>query len=143
MMADTDAAEVVQRLHRALGGQDGLDAAEELFAPDFVSHNLPPGLPPGREGVRIWYETLRAAFPDLTVEIDELVAAGDRAAAATTLRGTHTGELMGIAPSGRHVEVTGIDMVRVADGRIVEHRGLTDTVGLLRQISAEEEPEPG
>jgi predicted ester cyclase len=142
-MAGTEAAEVVQRLHRALRGPDGLDAAEDLFAPDFVSHTLPPGLPPGRAGVRIWYEMLRAAFPDLIVEIDELVSAGDRAATATTLRGTHTGELMGIAPSGRSVAVTGIDIVRVADGRIVEHRGLTDTVGLLRQISAGEEPEPG
>ncbi len=138
----SDAAEVVQRLHDAV--RDGaMEAAAELFAPDFVSHNLPPGLPAGRDGVRIWYETLQAAFPDLSVEIDDLVAAGDRAAAATTLRGTHTGELMGIAPSGRRVAVTGIDIVRVADGRIVEHRGLTDTVGLLRQISAGEEPEPG
>ena len=133
-MADSDAGQVVERLHRAL--HDGrLEGAEELFAPDFVSHNLPPGLPPGREGVRIWFETLRAAFPDLTVELDELIVAGDRAAAATTLSGTHEGELMGIEPSGRRVAVTGIDMIRIADGRIAEHRGLTDTVGMLRQIS--------
>jgi predicted ester cyclase len=69
------------------------------------------------------------------VTIDELVADGDRAAVATTTTGTHTGELLGVAPTGRRVAVTGIDMVRVEDGRIVEHRGLTDTVGLMRQLS--------
>ena len=135
-MPDSDAATVVQRLHQAVEA-GRLDEAEELFAPEFVSHNLPPGLPAGRDGVRAFYAGLRAAFPDLTIELDELLGAGDRAAAATTLCGTHTGELLGIAPSGRRVAVTGIDMVRVAGGRIVEHRGLTDTVGLLRQIGAE------
>ena len=64
----------------------------------------------------------------------EVVAEGDRAAVATTIEGTHEGELLGMAPTGRRVSVTGIDLVRVADGRIVEHRGLTDTVGLLRQL---------
>jgi predicted ester cyclase len=138
-VAVSEAAEVVERLHRALREPDDREAAEALFAPDFVSHNLPPGLPPGVEGVRIWFETLLAAFPDLSVEVDELIAAGDRVAVATTLRGTHTGELMGIAPTGRQVAVTGIDMIRIAEGRIAEHRGLTDTVGLLRQISAQPE----
>jgi predicted ester cyclase len=71
----------------------------------------------------------------VTVEIDELVADGDRVAVATTFTGTHSGELMGMAPTGRTVSVTGIDIVRVADGQIVEHRGLTDIVGLMRQLS--------
>jgi predicted ester cyclase len=53
---------------------------------------------------------------------------------ATTIRGTHTGELLGLPATGRRLEVVGVDMVRVRDGRIVEHRGLTDTVGLMRQL---------
>jgi predicted ester cyclase len=77
----------------------------------------------------------RDAFPDVTVEIDELVADGDRVAVATTFTGTHTGSLMGVEPTGRRVSVTGIDIVRVEGGRIVEHRGLTDVVGLMRQLS--------
>lgn len=68
------------------------------------------------------------------MRVDEVVVEGDRAAVATTIEGTHTGELLGMAPTGRRVSVTGIDLVRVAGGRIVEHRGLTDTVGLLRQL---------
>ena len=75
-------------------------------------------------------------MPDVQVRIDEIVVEDDRAAVATTIEGTHTGALMGIEPTGRRIAVRGIDMVRVADGRIVEHRGLTDTVGLLRQLSA-------
>jgi predicted ester cyclase len=99
-----------------------------------VSHNNPPGFPPGRDGVKQFFATFRDAFPDVSVAIDELVADGDMVAVATTFTGTHEGELMGIAPTGRRLSVTGIDMVRIAGGRIVEHRGLTDIVGLMRQL---------
>jgi steroid delta-isomerase-like uncharacterized protein len=107
---------------------------DDFFAPDFVSHNNPPGFPPGVEGVKRFFATFRDAFPDVSVQIDEIVADGDRVAVATTFTGTHEGELMGVAPTGRRVSVTGIDIVRVKDGRIVEHRGLTDIVGLMRQL---------
>ena len=96
---------------------------------------MPPGFPQGIEGVRLFFTAFREGMPDVHVRIDEIVAEGDRAAIATMIEGTHTGVLMGIEPTGRRISVRGIDMVRVADGRIVEHRGLTDTVGLLRQLS--------
>jgi steroid delta-isomerase-like uncharacterized protein len=127
--------ELVERLHGELLASCDLAALDRFFAPDVVSHNMPPGFPPGIEGVRRFFATFQAAFPDLTVRVDEVVAEDDRAAVATTIEGTHEGELLGIAPTGRRVSVTGIDLVRVARGRIVEHRGLTDTVGLLRQLS--------
>ena len=97
---------------------------------------MPPGLPEGVDGVKAFFEMLRSAFPDIQVRVDEIVVDGDRAAAATTMTGTHQGDLLGIAPTGRRVEFTGIDLVRIdADGLIAEHRGLTDTVGILRQLS--------
>jgi steroid delta-isomerase-like uncharacterized protein len=108
---------------------------DSFFAPEFVSHNNPPGFPPGVDGVKQFFSMFRDAFPDVTVEIDEMVAEGDRVAVATTFTGTHEGELMGVAPTGRRVSVTGIDIVRVADGKIAEHRGLTDIVGLMRQLA--------
>ena len=129
-----DARELVERLHAELFASGDLATLDRFFAPDVVSHNMPPGFPAGIEGVRRFFETFRTAFPDVSVRVDEVVAEGDRAAVATTIEGTHDGELLGFAPTGRRVSVTGIDLVLVRDGRIVEHRGLTDTVGLLRQL---------
>jgi steroid delta-isomerase-like uncharacterized protein len=128
--------ELIERLHRELLTERDLAVVDRFFAPDFVSHNNPPGFPDGVEGVKRFFAMFRDAFPDAGVRIDEIVDAGDRVAVATTLTGTHRGELMGVAPTGRVVEVTGIDIVRIEDGRIAEHRGLTDIVGLLRQLTA-------
>ena len=129
--------ELVRRLHAALLDARDPDVVDDFFAPDFVSHNNPPGFPPGVEGVKRFFTMFRDAFPDVSVAVDEMVVDGDRVAVATTFTGTHEGELMGMAPSGRRVSVTGIDIVRVSGGRIVEHRGLTDMVGLMRQLTAE------
>jgi predicted ester cyclase len=108
---------------------------DRFFSHDFVSHSIPPGLPPGVEGVKAFFSLLRDGLPDIEVSIDELVAEGDKVAVATTISGTHERELMGVPPTGRRVAVMGIDLLRFDDGMIVEHRGLTDTVGLLRQLT--------
>jgi steroid delta-isomerase-like uncharacterized protein len=129
--------ELVRRLHEELFASGDLETLDRYFAEDFVSHNTPPGFAPGLPGVRTFFAMFRDAFSDLAVAIDEMVAEGDRVAVATTTTGRHTGEILGVAPTGRSVSVTGIDMVRIADGRIVEHRGLTDTVGLLRQLGGD------
>jgi predicted ester cyclase len=123
-------------MHTELLASRDLDRLGEFFADEFVSHNMPPGLPQGLAGVRAFFQAFLDGLSDIEVTIDELVADGDRVAVATTTTGTHSGELLGAAPSGRRIAVTGIDIVRV-DGRIVEHRGLTDTVGLLRQLHAD------
>ena len=134
-----EAGDLVRRLHAALLDTRDPAVVDSFFADDFVSHNNPPGFPPGSEGVKQFFSMFRDAFPDASVAIDELVEEGDRVAVATTLTGTHEGELMGMAPTGRRVSVTGIDIVRVAGGRIVEHRGLTDIVGLMRQLGGDAE----
>jgi ketosteroid isomerase-like protein len=121
------AREVVERLHAEAMSTRDLAVLDAWFAPDFVSHNIPPGLPAGLDGVKAFFAAFREALPDVEVTVDQVVDGGEWAAVATTSRGTHPA-------SGRRVEVTGIDMVRVRDGRIAEHRGLTDTVGFLRQI---------
>jgi len=130
-----DPRELVTRLHSELFASGDLATLDRFFAPDVVSHDMPPGFPQGIEGVRRFFQSFHDAFPDISVRVDEIVVEGDRAAIATTIVGTHDGELLGIAATGRRVAITGIDLVRVQDGRIVEHRGLTDTVGLLRQLS--------
>ena len=130
------AEEVVRRLHGELLASRDLDRLGQFFAEDFTSHNMPPGLPQGIDGVRAFFQVFLDGLSEIEVTVDDLVADGDRVAVATTTAGVHTGELLGVAPTGRRVEVTGIDIVRV-DGKIVEHRGLTDTVGLLRQLGAQ------
>jgi predicted ester cyclase len=132
---DVDPRDLVRRLHAALLDARNPDVVDSFFAPEFVSHNNPPGFPPGVDGVKRFFSMFRDAFPDVEVEIDEIVAEGDRVAVATTFTGTHEGELMGMAPTGRRVAVTGVDIVRVADGKIAEHRGLTDIVGLMSQLA--------
>jgi steroid delta-isomerase-like uncharacterized protein len=131
-----DPRDLVRRLHaEALTTRD-LDAVDAFFDPGFVSHNRPPELPEGVAGVKAFFALFRDALPDVEVTVDQLMAEGEWVAVATTTRGTHTGApLLGLPATGRALTITGIDMVRVRDERIVEHRGLTDTVGLLRQLS--------
>ena len=131
-----DNAEVISCLHQALFDSGDLDAVvDAFFAASFVSHNTPPGLPSGIEGVKAFFALFRDGLSDIEITVDQIVSQHDTVAVATTTCGTHTGHLFGIAPTGQRVSVTGIDIVRLAEGKIIEHRGLTDTVGLLRQLS--------
>jgi steroid delta-isomerase-like uncharacterized protein len=131
-----DAGSLLRRLHAEVLAARDPAVVEAFFAPDFLSHTNPPGMPAGVEGARRFFAMFHEAMPDAEVAIDELIADGDRAAVATTITGTHTGHLLGVAPTGRRLSIVGVDMVRVRDGLIVEHRGLTDTVGLMRQLGS-------
>ena len=114
------------------GGNES--AAEELLAADFVDHTPFPGVSPDREGVKRLFAALRQAFPDLRAKIHDQVAEKERVATRKTFRGTHRGEFLGIAPTGRSVSFDAIDVVRIADGRIAEHWNVLDLMGLLQQI---------
>jgi predicted ester cyclase len=127
--------DVVRRLYEeGLGGED-LSVIDEVFSPEFVSHTRPPELPEGPQGVKDFFQLFREALDELDLSIDEMVCDGEWVCVATTTCGVHAGELLGMKPTGRRLEIHGLDMIRVREGLIVEHRGLTDTVGLLRQLS--------
>ncbi len=111
-------------------------ALDELVAPDYVDHSAPPGMPAGREGLKQITEMFRRAFPDGRMTIEDMVAERDRVATRKTFRGTHQGDLMGIAPTGRTVMIGLIDVVRLAGGQVVESWSQGDDLGLLRQIDA-------
>lgn len=115
--------------------------AYELIAPDFVDHAAPPGMQQGPGGFRAAVAAFRNAFPDLHVTIEEHIAEGDRVARRMTLRGTHHGDLFDIPPTGKAMTITGIHIVRLADGKIAEHWGCNDDVGLLQQIGVIPAPE--
>jgi steroid delta-isomerase-like uncharacterized protein len=113
-----------------------LDRVEEIIAPDEVDHALPPGTPAGLEGVKQVFRLLHTAFPDLQIQIDDLIAEGDQVVGRVTARGTHRGEFMGIAPTGKPVSFNAIDVVRIAGGKIVERWSQADNLGLLQQLGA-------
>ena len=86
--------------------------------------------------MRQQFDGFRRAFPDFRATILDQIAEGDKVVTRKVFHGTHEGELMGIPPTGREVEIQVIDIVRLADGRIVEHRNVVDRLGLLQQLGA-------
>lgn len=95
-------------------------AAEEVYAVDVVIHNAAPGNPGGIEGVKLTVSSVRAAFPDLEFATEDLLAEGDKVAQRWSWTGTQEGEFMGNPPTGKKTTMSGISIVRVANGKIVE-----------------------
>lgn len=114
--------------------QGRLNVIDEICAKDFVDHTAPAGLPSGREGVKMQFTMLRNAFPDMKATLHEQIAEGEKVANRKTVQGTHRGEFMGFAPTGKVVSFEVIDMIRIVDGKIVEYWNSTDRIGLLRQL---------
>jgi steroid delta-isomerase-like uncharacterized protein len=111
-----------------------LGAVDTFLAEDFVNHDPPFGAPPDREGMRAAGAMFRAAFPDWHSDPVLLIGEGDLVAEQFTASGTQRGEIMGAAASGRTVTLSGINVFRVRDGRIVERWGRLDDLGLLTQL---------
>lgn len=108
-------------------------ALKELVHPDYI-YRAPGQELLGPEAIQSLFEAYRAAFPDLHIDIDDLVATGDRVVIAFTLTGTHTGELMGIDATGSRVEVNGTVFSRFESGQIVEEWEVLDQLSLFEQL---------
>ncbi|MGX4688184.1 ester cyclase [Streptomyces sp. JNUCC 63] len=116
-----------------------LDALDEIVAPDSIDHDPAPGQVPGPEGYKAMFDELRAAFPDLHVEVEHLVATDDELAFAYTITGTHRGPLMGQPATGKKVSYRGMQISRFdSDGKLVERWGSSDELGMLRQLGLAE-----
>jgi steroid delta-isomerase-like uncharacterized protein len=133
-MAPTDIKSLAHRWAEIWSASGDLAIVDAIVAPEFVSHGAPPGLPTGPEGVKQWVSVFRAAFPDLYSVVDDVIAEGDRVVERFHAGGTHRGDFFGIPPTGVKGEITGINIFRVVDGRIVEHWGNSDDMGLMRQL---------
>jgi steroid delta-isomerase-like uncharacterized protein len=127
---------VAQRFGQQVWGRGDMQAADEVLEDDFVEHNPAPGQAPGREGHKQVLKVWRAAFPDLTITADDVLADGDKVALRWTAHATHHDELMGMPATGRPVTLTGIDILRIVDGRIVERWGEFNGVEMLQQLGA-------
>jgi predicted ester cyclase len=128
---------VVARFNREVIGQGSRQAFAELVAEDVVNHAAPPGAPNGAQSMVLFIlEILRKGFPDIQVEILDQIAEGDRVTTRKVLRGRHTGEFMGIPPTGKHVAIKVIDIIRLRDGKYAEHWGLSNLMEVMQELRA-------
>jgi len=126
---------IVRRYQQAYS-TNNLDDLDELVADDLITHALMPGMPPGLEGGKQIHRMTVAALPDMHVAIEDLLAEGDKVVMRFTATGTFKNEFIGLPPTGKLITFTGISIFRLAGGKIVEHWGQEDELGLMRQLGA-------
>lgn len=134
------AATVVRQFFAAANSSD-VEAVRPYIADDIVVHTSIPGIAPGRDGFETFMGVYFGAFPVQRTEVDQVVGDGDRVAVLHTHHLTHGGEFAGLPPTGKQVMIEGLELFRVADGRIVEMWHHDDLLSLLQQLGAI--PAPG
>jgi len=128
---------LVVRFYEELSNQGNYEAADELVAADYVRHDLRPGdAPPGPAGQKAVAQRFRAAFPDVRLEVEALVAEEDLVVARWTMSGTHRGAWGEVGATGRSVRFSGVNFFRIAEGKIAEIWNLRDDLGLREQVGA-------
>ncbi len=128
---------LAHRLMEEVWSKGNLSVTHEIIAPNFTNHDpSTPDFGPGPEAYNQIVSLYRNAFPDAKFNIDETIAEGDKVAVRYTCLGTHQAELSGIAPTGKHVTITGILIFRIGNGKIEEAWVNWDALGLLQQLGA-------
>ena len=128
---------IVTRVNKEFIEGGKTETVYELFSPDFINQTAPPGSPQGPEAIIYFFDhMLKPAFPDLKVVIHEQVAEGDKVTTRKSFHATHKGEFFGVPASNKNVSMEVIDIIRLRDGKYVEHWGILDMQGLMGQITA-------
>ena len=130
---------IARRFLDELWNQSNFGFVDQLLASDYDGHSST--VIRGPEGTMAFVPRLRNAFPDFQFSILGQIAEGDEVATRWTIRGTHTGEFQGVPPSGKPIEMTGITIFRIANGKLIEGWTNEDLLGLLQQLGAV--PVPG
>jgi len=125
--------QAIRRFIKEVINNENFSIISELIHPDYV-HRSPDGEVYGSEGLKALFSSYRTAFPDLNIDIDDLVVAGDKTVLSFTLTGTHKGELMGIAATNQPVKVHGIVISRFEEDKIVEEWEIVDLLTMFQQI---------
>ena len=134
-MHPSDPESVIRRLIDEGFTRGRLEVADELVAEDVVEHqDFGPGHADGPDGVKAVITSLRRAFPDFELTIEDLVVDRDTVWIRNLATGTNDGPYLGHEPTGRRIRISVFDMARVVDGRIVEHWGVPDRLGVLFQL---------
>jgi steroid delta-isomerase-like uncharacterized protein len=129
-----DSAELCVRVNQELFGAGRLELADELIAPDFLNHEAPPDAPRGPESVKQTVRWLASGLDDISYDVEDVFAAGDRVALRVTMNATQAREFMGRPASGRSFSTRQIHIFRVADGKVAEHWAARDDLGMARQL---------
>jgi steroid delta-isomerase-like uncharacterized protein len=131
-----DLKELTRKYIDQVWNEGRLDLIDQLVAPGCVTHDpaAPGGALTGPEGLKQLVSMYRSAFPDTKFELNDLIAEGDKAAARISASGTHKGALMGIAPTGKRVSISGIVITQFRDGKQVESWSSYDQLGMLQQL---------
>jgi steroid delta-isomerase-like uncharacterized protein len=126
---------IVRRLIEEVWNKGNLSLVEELFTPNYEHHDSStPDFGRGPESEKKRVTLYRTAFPDLRLTIEDIIAEGETVMARWSCRGTHKGDLSGIAPTGRPFTISGITVGRVANGKIAESYVNWDALGLMQQL---------
>jgi steroid delta-isomerase-like uncharacterized protein len=126
---------LARRWFEDLVSRGDLDAAEEILSAEFLDH-LPCEEERGIEELKDYVSVYRSAFPDIEDTVEEIVAEADKVVVRWRSRGTHQGEFMGVAPTGRDVTFTGMRLFRIAENKIAESWVNIDERGLQEQLGA-------
>jgi steroid delta-isomerase-like uncharacterized protein len=129
-----DNKQFMQHFVEEVINRKNVDAVDHLVAEDFVEHVPFPGQGPGREGLKQAISTFLSAFPDIQWILEEQIAEGQKVVSCFTMTGTHHGEFLGIPPAGKLVNVRGVVIDVVKDGKLAESRIIMDTPGLMQQL---------
>lgn len=125
---------------QAVWDEGNPDAVERFASEGFRRHGSPLAEPLDRAQQVERLRGFRSAFPDVQIEVEDVVTDDEHIAFRSTMTGTHLGEFMGIPPTGRHVTVRLVDIIRVEDGKFAEQWGGPDMLDLLRQLGATVQP---
>jgi steroid delta-isomerase-like uncharacterized protein len=126
---------LIRRLYDEGFNKGRVELADEIIAADFVDQGAAPGLPStGPESFKQTLQVFRTAFPDMHATIEDMIAEGDKVAMRCRWHGTHLGEFFGAPATGRSFTLTSTDVLRIERGKIAEHWGNEDDLGMLRQL---------
>lgn len=114
---------------------------DKYISPNSVDHDPMPGQKPGLEGMKEMAKMMKASYPDMKSTIDYIGVDGDILTARFHMAGTNSGPMMGMPPTGKKVNVEGVDMVKWENGKFTEHWGVFDAMGMMQQLGMA--PMPG
>ena len=133
-MSEEENKNLVRRYYEESFYQGRQDILHEFVSSDFIDHTPSPGMPPGIEGMKLIHSMVHNAFHDIHVDIDDLIAEGDKIVARFTVSGSHKGEFMGMSPTGKKTSIMEIRIYRIEGRKIVEHWGLLDQGTMMQQL---------